>query len=117
MQGSGKFEDLIVSSHEIAASTAQLVSFKSKLILHGANDCPIDVQVAASKVKASLHSERLVSVKAASRSGKFLYLTVNVCTRCSSTVVAEATAGVVASAKSGSKMNDGEDFEIFDSLC
>ncbi|XP_062502731.1 huntingtin-interacting protein 1-like [Corticium candelabrum] len=68
VQGSGKFEDLIVSSHEIAASTAQLV--------------------AASKVKASLHSERLVSVKAASRS------------------VAEATAGVVASAKSGSKMND-----------
>lgn len=57
-----------MSSHEIAASTAQLV--------------------AASKVKASLHSERLITVKAASRS------------------VAEATAGVVASAKSGAKMTE-----------
>ena len=29
LQGTGKFEELIVSSHEIAASTAQLVSFIS----------------------------------------------------------------------------------------
>ncbi|XP_065830559.1 huntingtin-interacting protein 1-like [Oscarella lobularis] len=45
--GSGKFEELIVASHEVAASTAQLV--------------------AASRVKASRHSDRLAQLKVASK--------------------------------------------------
>ena len=49
VQGSGKFEELVVSSHDIAASTAQLV--------------------AASRVKARPKSEKLKSLKASSRTG------------------------------------------------
>ena len=49
MQGSGKFEELVVSSHDIAASTAQLV--------------------AASRVKARPKSEKLKGLKASSRAG------------------------------------------------
>ena len=66
MCGKGKFEELIVCSHEIAASTAQLV--------------------AASKVKASKDSANLKKLQTASRN------------------VATATAGVVASAKTGAQM-------------
>ncbi|OXB71372.1 UNVERIFIED_CONTAM: hypothetical protein H355_011749 [Colinus virginianus] len=63
VQGKGKFEELMVCSHEIAASTAQLV--------------------AASKVKADKDSANLSKLQQASRS------------------VNQATAGVVASTKSG----------------
>jgi len=49
VQGSGKFEELVVSSHDIAASTAQLV--------------------AASRVKARPKSEKLKGLKASSRAG------------------------------------------------
>ena len=45
----GKFEELVVASHDIAASTAQLV--------------------AASRVKARPKSEKLKSLKASSRNG------------------------------------------------
>lgn len=48
--GQGKFEELVVASHDIAASTAQLV--------------------AASRVKARPKSEKLKSLKASSRDGK-----------------------------------------------
>lgn len=48
--GQGKFEELVVASHDIAASTAQLV--------------------AASRVKARPRSEKLKSLKASSRDGK-----------------------------------------------
>ena len=50
VQGTGKFEELVVASHDIAASTAQLV--------------------AASRVKARPKSEKLKSLKASSRNGK-----------------------------------------------
>ncbi|KPP61443.1 hypothetical protein Z043_120457 [Scleropages formosus] len=63
VQGQGKFEELMVCSHEIAASTAQLV--------------------AASKVKADKDSPNLARLQQASRG------------------VTQATAGVVASTKSG----------------
>ncbi|XP_015269049.1 PREDICTED: huntingtin-interacting protein 1 [Gekko japonicus] len=63
VQGKGKFEELMVCSHEIAASTAQLV--------------------AASKVKADKDSANLSKLQVASRA------------------VNQATAGVVASTKSG----------------
>ncbi|TSQ46632.1 Huntingtin-interacting protein 1 [Bagarius yarrelli] len=63
VQGKGKFEELMVCSHEIAASTAQLV--------------------AASKVKADKDSPNLARLQQASRG------------------VTQATAGVVASTKSG----------------
>ena len=45
----GKFEELVVASHDIAASTAQLV--------------------AASRVKARPKSEKLKSLKSSSRAG------------------------------------------------
>uniref|UniRef100_A0A8C1M3G1 Huntingtin-interacting protein 1-related protein n=1 Tax=Cyprinus carpio TaxID=7962 RepID=A0A8C1M3G1_CYPCA len=63
VQGTGKFEELMVCSHEIAASTAQLV--------------------AASKVKADKDSPNLSRLRQASKG------------------VTQATAGVVASTKSG----------------
>ena len=50
VQGTGKFEELVVASHDIAASTAQLV--------------------AASRVKARPKSEKLKSLKVSSRNGK-----------------------------------------------
>ena len=50
VQGTGKFEELVVASHDIAASTAQLV--------------------AASRVKARAKSEKLKSLKASSRNGE-----------------------------------------------
>ena len=49
VQGTGKFEELVVASHDIAASTAQLV--------------------AASRVKARPKSEKLKSLKVSSRNG------------------------------------------------
>uniref|UniRef100_A0A8C7U1T2 Huntingtin-interacting protein 1-related protein n=1 Tax=Oncorhynchus mykiss TaxID=8022 RepID=A0A8C7U1T2_ONCMY len=63
VQGKGKYEELMVCSHEIAASTAQLV--------------------AASKVKADKDNANLGRLKLASKG------------------VTQATAGVVASTKSG----------------
>ena len=33
VQGSGKFEELVVASHDIAASTAQLVSISDVVLL------------------------------------------------------------------------------------
>ena len=33
VQGNGKFEELVVASHDIAASTAQLVSIIDKVLL------------------------------------------------------------------------------------
>ena len=33
VQGSGKFEELVVASHDIAASTAQLVSIMDEVLL------------------------------------------------------------------------------------
>ena len=50
VQGTGKFEELVVSSHDIAASTAELV--------------------AASRVKARPKSEKLKSLKVSSRAGE-----------------------------------------------
>ena len=50
VEGQGKFEELVVASHDIAASTAQLV--------------------AASRVKARPKSEKLKSLKASSRDGE-----------------------------------------------
>ena len=58
VQGTGKFEELVVASHDIAASTAQLV--------------------AASRVKARPKSEKLKSLKASSRNGKFLLVFASV---------------------------------------
>ena len=49
VQRTGKFEELMVASHDIAASTAQLV--------------------AASRVKARPKSEKLKSLKSSSRDG------------------------------------------------
>ena len=49
VQRTGKFEELVVASHDIAASTAQLV--------------------AASRVKARPKSEKLKSLKSSSRAG------------------------------------------------
>lgn len=63
VQGSGKFEELVVASHDIAASTAQLV--------------------AASRAKAHHKSERLKALKAASRR----------VTEATGTVVASAQSG------------------------
>ena len=53
VQGTGKFEELVVASHDIAASTAQLV--------------------AASRVKARPKSEKLKSLKVSSRNGELQY--------------------------------------------
>ncbi|XP_056612790.1 huntingtin-interacting protein 1 isoform X2 [Triplophysa dalaica] len=73
--GKGKFEELMVCSHEIAASTAQLV--------------------AASKVKANKGSSNLTSLRQASKG------------------VTQATAGVVASTKSGkSQIEDTETMDF-----
>ena len=66
VQGNGKYEQLIACSHEIAASTAQLV--------------------AASRVKAGRESKTMQSLHTASRK------------------VAESTASVVATAKTGAQM-------------
>ena len=54
VNGQGKFEELIVYSKDIAASTAQLV--------------------AASRVKARARSERLVALKGASKKGTHLHM-------------------------------------------
>uniref|UniRef100_A0A4W4FKD3 Huntingtin-interacting protein 1-related protein n=1 Tax=Electrophorus electricus TaxID=8005 RepID=A0A4W4FKD3_ELEEL len=74
VQGKGKFEELVVCSHEIAGSTAQLV--------------------AASKVKADKDSVNLVRLQQASR------------------VVTQATAGVVASTKSGKSQIEETDLTL-----
>lgn len=75
VQGKGKFEELMVCSHEIAASTAQLV--------------------AASKVKADKDSSNLSRLQQASKG------------------VTQATAGVVASTKSGkSQIEDTETMDF-----
>ncbi|XP_051965683.1 huntingtin-interacting protein 1 [Xyrauchen texanus] len=71
VQGKGKFEELMVCSHEIAASTAQLV--------------------AASKVKADKGSTNLTRLQQASKG------------------VTQATAGVVASTKSGKSQIEDTD--------
>uniref|UniRef100_A0A669PCY3 Huntingtin-interacting protein 1 n=1 Tax=Phasianus colchicus TaxID=9054 RepID=A0A669PCY3_PHACC len=78
VQGKGKFEELMVCSHEIAASTAQLV--------------------AASKVKADKDSANLSKLQQASRS------------------VNQATAGVVASTKSGKSQIEEKDSMDFSSM-
>ncbi|XP_046891906.1 huntingtin-interacting protein 1 [Hypomesus transpacificus] len=78
VQGKGKFEELMVCSHEIAASTAQLV--------------------AASKVKADKDSTNLVRLQRASRG------------------VTQATAGVVASTKSGKSQIEEKDTMDFSSM-
>ncbi|KAG5844485.1 hypothetical protein ANANG_G00163010 [Anguilla anguilla] len=77
VQGEGKFEELMVCSHEIAASTAQLV--------------------AASKVKADKDSSNLARLQQASRG------------------VTQATAGVVASTKSGKSQIEDKDTMDFSS--
>ncbi|XP_060799654.1 huntingtin-interacting protein 1 isoform X2 [Neoarius graeffei] len=78
VQGKGKFEELMVCSHEIAASTAQLV--------------------AASKVKADKDSPKLARLQQASRG------------------VTQATAGVVASTKSGQSQIEETDTMDFTSM-
>ncbi|KAM4627474.1 LOW QUALITY PROTEIN: huntingtin-interacting protein 1 [Polymixia lowei] len=78
VQGKGKFEELMVCSHEIAASTAQLV--------------------AASKVKADKDSANLHRLQQASRG------------------VTQATAGVVASTKSGKSQIEEKDTMDFSSM-
>ncbi|XP_062448771.1 huntingtin-interacting protein 1 isoform X2 [Rhea pennata] len=78
VQGKGKFEELMVCSHEIAASTAQLV--------------------AASKVKADKDSANLSKLQQASRG------------------VNQATAGVVASTKSGKSQIEEKDSMDFSSM-
>ncbi|XP_036393104.1 huntingtin-interacting protein 1-like isoform X2 [Megalops cyprinoides] len=78
VQGRGKFEELMVCSHEIAASTAQLV--------------------AASKVKADKDSPNLARLQQASRG------------------VTQATAGVVASTKSGKSQIEETDTMDFSSM-
>lgn len=78
VQGKGKFEELMVCSHEIAASTAQLV--------------------AASKVKADKDSSNLSKLQQASRG------------------VNQATAGVVASTKSGKSQIEEKDSMDFSSM-
>ncbi|XP_050784870.1 huntingtin-interacting protein 1 isoform X4 [Gopherus flavomarginatus] len=78
VQGKGKFEELMVCSHEIAASTAQLV--------------------AASKVKADKDSSNLARLRQASRG------------------VNQATAGVVASTKSGKSQIEEKDSMDFSSM-
>ncbi|XP_066518615.1 huntingtin-interacting protein 1 [Hoplias malabaricus] len=78
VQGKGKFEELMVCSHEIAASTAQLV--------------------AASKVKADKDNANLARLQQASRG------------------VTQATAGVVASTKSGKSQIEETDTMDFSSM-
>ncbi|MGH0152699.1 UNVERIFIED_CONTAM: hypothetical protein FKN15_023797 [Acipenser sinensis] len=74
----GKYEELIVCSHEIAASTAQLV--------------------AASKVKADLHSKKLTKLQQASRH------------------VNDMAANVVASTKSGQEQIEDKDTMDFSGM-
>ena len=62
VSGKGKFEELIVTSKDIAASTAQLV--------------------AASKVKARPRSEKLKSLKTSSKSGELIILPCCLCYAC-----------------------------------
>lgn len=78
VQGKGKFEELMVCSHEIAASTAQLV--------------------AASKVKADKGSSNLGRLQQASKG------------------VTQATAGVVASTKSGKSQIEDTDTMDFSAM-
>ncbi|XP_070573421.1 LOW QUALITY PROTEIN: huntingtin-interacting protein 1-like [Ptychodera flava] len=78
LQGNGKFEELIACSHEIAASTAQLV--------------------AASRVKAERDSKSLPPLQTASRK------------------VAESTATVVATAKTGAQMIEEQDTMDFSNM-
>ncbi|XP_045073556.1 huntingtin-interacting protein 1-like isoform X2 [Coregonus clupeaformis] len=78
VQGKGKYEELMVCSHEIAASTAQLV--------------------AASKVKADKDNANLGRLKLASKG------------------VTQATAGVVASTKSGKSQIQEKDTMDFSSM-
>ncbi|XP_064856330.1 huntingtin-interacting protein 1-like isoform X2 [Oncorhynchus nerka] len=78
VQGKGKYEELMVCSHEIAASTAQLV--------------------AASKVKADKDNANLGRLKLASKG------------------VTQATAGVVASTKSGKSQIEEKDTMDFSSM-
>ncbi|NXL53369.1 HIP1 protein, partial [Podilymbus podiceps] len=78
VQGKGTFEELMVCSREIAASTAQLV--------------------AASKVKADKDSANLCKLQQASRA------------------VNQATAGVVASTKSGKSQVEEKDSMDFSSM-
>ena len=90
VNGKGKFEELIVYSKDIAASTAQLV--------------------AASRVKARQRSEKLTALKSASKTGT-VYAYTNCLTAQSLTrailllypmcnVVTGATGGVVVTAQS-----------------
>ena len=79
MKGEGKFEELVVCSQEIAASTTQLV--------------------VASKVKADRKSTNLQQLSEASKG------------------VTEATANVVASAKSASQMIDDLGKYCWVSIC
>ncbi|XP_077995504.1 huntingtin-interacting protein 1-like isoform X2 [Glandiceps talaboti] len=78
LQGKGKFEELIACSHEIAASTAQLV--------------------AASRVKAERESKALPPLQTASRK------------------VAESTATVVATAKTGAQMIEEQESMDFSKM-
>ncbi|KAJ7995198.1 hypothetical protein DPEC_G00242060 [Dallia pectoralis] len=78
VQGKEKYEELMVCSHEIAASTAQLV--------------------AASKVKADKDNANLTRLKLASRG------------------VTQATAGVVASTKSGKSQIEEKDTMDFSGM-
>ncbi|XP_035690853.1 LOW QUALITY PROTEIN: huntingtin-interacting protein 1-like [Branchiostoma floridae] len=78
IQGTGKFEELVVCSHEIAASSAQLV--------------------AASKVKAEKNSATLKELRAASKG------------------VANATANVVATTKSGQAQIEESDTMDFSAM-
>jgi huntingtin interacting protein 1 len=75
VRGDGKFEALIVNSHDIAASTAQLV--------------------AASKVKARAKSEKLQALKSSSR-------TVSEAT---GSVVASAQSGAEIKAEAATKID------------
>ena len=72
VNGEGKFEQLIVSSREIAASTAQLVSLSliSLFLSFSSLWYMYLLQVAASKVKAHSKSEKLKALKASSRTGE-----------------------------------------------
>ncbi|CAH1233276.1 HIP1 [Branchiostoma lanceolatum] len=78
IQGTGKFEELVVCSHEIAASSAQLV--------------------AASKVKAEKNSATLKELRVASKG------------------VANATANVVATTKSGQAQIEESDTMDFSAM-
>ena len=84
--GTAKFEELGVASHDIAASTAQLV--------------------AASRVKARPESDKLKSLKTSSRAGqaKLIFKFHVSSYPLLLFTVSEATGEVVASAQSGAKL-------------